>query len=344
MTTEHEKVSKEIKILFYQLLGAKNSKRTHLSDTSTSLYNEILRKIVYGEYDFKSKIIKSFWRAIREEAHVQLPGAPTEKFNITTSNEPDKINKYINNLIYNFFHIAELNMRNFDKYAAAAIGRLLKESVTPQESLMFDGPYDSQSKVELLISNYEYLNESRIFTVNVCSNILLGKENHRKHVEAIDNYNAGSIQLEEFLKSANLIGKDNGCSTISHFCEEGGVVFPYFWGSIVWNMLHFLAELMLSEQRDDCLEDWKQFLALHLANILPCTVCSDHWEILMKSKTDMLENLTVDTIPNTLYQLHNEVSKERGQDEFSLEEFENCRSIRKNVIAIWRGTYLNSVK
>jgi Erv1 / Alr family len=104
-------------------------------------------------------------------------------------------------------------------------------------------------------------------------------------------------------------------------------ITPSYWGPIVWNCLHLLAEgLVLIENEnstpqyvnDSYFNKFKNCL-FSLSKFLPCYACAVSWQKLMAQYSDKLEFCGIKDLPLFLFKLHNEVNIDVIPERYPLE-------------------------
>jgi hypothetical protein len=110
-----------------------------------------------------------------------------------------------------------------------------------------------------------------------------------------------------------------------------------FWGSLVWNTLHLMAEsFALDPPRDRQLfQKWRHFLETNLSTYLPCVYCARHWTHLMNQADNPLKSCTPKQLPRVMHTLHNLVSRNISQPQLEWEEYRT--RIQPDIIDLMRN-------
>jgi hypothetical protein len=106
------------------------------------------------------------------------------------------------------------------------------------------------------------------------------------------------------------------CLNLFYF--PGVYVMPKFWSTIVWRVLHLLAEAVSKRRNVVGLDAYKRLLVRHLSSMLPCSSCADEWATLMGDAQvlDMIDSADCERLPLLMNHLHERVNLRAGGERY----------------------------
>lgn len=103
------------------------------------------------------------------------------------------------------------------------------------------------------------------------------------------------------------------------------------YGPFVWRFLHLMAEAMdLRKNFNVEKQIWKEFTLYHLKRLLRCSICYHHYETLTMKYNEQLKSFS--NLPDTWYNLHNDVNESLGKPKYSMVEFNLDREVMQKML------------